>query len=864
MDTIRGCLEVLFKEIPNQEVSTNVGEENKSHNAFRIDKQLFLSYAYKIFPQYSKDEIIQVQEWVQDHLVENQSVFILLAKVGEDFLVCDNKEPQCKYEQILRWRDISFQLGQDLFTNAFLAAQDIRHCFDRKYFAWKPVLSSNNRRLTTILNRGLAENHFHLKGSTQVFQLSWICLMNHIIDREGEFQLISCYLEGKTLHTSVGIKVESLYESCIKAAKYRIALFLYLKEKDKIMTHSSDEENSTQNANIDMVDLKLLDLQRDINSVASQYGANINGNILDYTLEPSMLINNNNEQLLLAGERKFLYDCFLRCFNKTMGRFQQNIFYRYLLIKSRLRGELIQINRRVGFGNFSSYESRKELFIEKTQYASYTKELYRLAINSTLANQRIVSLETRVAPKDTTTNFQKSLKDIDDTVLSYQWRVTQNSLIRYQREKMNDEEYSIDASYFFVVHFIKSKEEKQKYTYYNPRHWVLRNKISKQTDVLAKFLQQDKIYGARVRGIDAANCEIGCRPEIFASCFRYLLNHTFECKNSNLDQTNIRKLYGTYHVGEDFLDLADGLRAIDEVLLFLDFKRGNRIGHALALGISSKKFYETKHGLIHIPKQDMLDNAVWLLEKVKEFGFPVENGLLIFLERIYYELFDELYQQYFDQRVTSYEYYQAWKLRGDDPEIYLHDASAMKRNMCNQMYDKEYYKINFTVPEQIRNNTVCRKLYYYYNYSKVTKEKGSKIYELKITDAYIKLVGKIQEKMIKQIYDRNIAIECNPSSNYLIGTIKKYDEHPLMRFNSFGLDEQDYPLLVSVNTDDQGVFDTSLENEYALLALALEKKKDDTGREKYTKEQVYQYIDYIRQLGIEQSFKCDDYTSILH
>lgn len=30
-----------------------------------------------------------------------------------------------------------------------------------------------------------------------------------------------------------------------------------------------------------------------------------------------------------------------------------------------------------------------------------------------------------------------------------------------------------------------------------------------------------------------------------------------------------KKLRLTYHVGEDFLDIVDGLRAIDEVLLFV-------------------------------------------------------------------------------------------------------------------------------------------------------------------------------------------------------------------------------------------------------------------------------------------------------
>ena len=62
---------------------------------------------------------------------------------------------------------------------------------------------------------------------------------------------------------------------------------------------------------------------------------------------------------------------------------------------------------------------------------------------------------------------------------------------------------------------------------------------------------------------------------------------------------------------------------------------------------------------------------------------------------------------------------------------------------------------------------------------------------------------------------------------------------------------------VSINTDDQGVFDTLLENEYALMALALKKKKDKDNHKIYDIEDIYEWIDYVRKMGIEQSFKGD-------
>ena len=118
------------------------------------------------------------------------------------------------------------------------------------------------------------------------------------------------------------------------------------------------------------------------------------------------------------------------------------------------------------------------------------------------------------------------------------------------------------------------------------------------------------------------------------------------------------------------------------------------------------------------------------------------------------------------------------------------------------------------------------------------------------------LMRTLQQRMQKYIGERGIMIECNPTSNYLIGTFKRYDEHPIFRFNSFGLGSEDTEgqLSVSINTDDQGVFDTSLENEYALLACSMRKAVASDGNPRYSRDVIYEYLDYVRRMGNEQRF----------
>lgn len=59
---------------------------------------------------------------------------------------------------------------------------------------------------------------------------------------------------------------------------------------------------------------------------------------------------------------------------------------------------------------------------------------------------------------------------------------------------------------------------------------------------------------------------------------------------------------------------------------------------------------------------------------------------------------------------------------------------------------------------------------------------------------------------------------------------------------------------VSVNTDDQGIFETLLQNEYELLACALFSQKDQNGNYIYEPEEIYAWIDQIREMGNRQVF----------
>lgn len=49
-------------------------------------------------------------------------------------------------------------------------------------------------------------------------------------------------------------------------------------------------------------------------------------------------------------------------------------------------------------------------------------------------------------------------------------------------------------------------------------------------------------------------------------------------------------------------------------------------------------------------------------------------------------------------------------------------------------------------------------------------------------------------------------------------------------------------------------FNIKLENEYAFIARALEKKVDENGEKMYSKSMIYDWLDKIRKMGLNQSF----------
>lgn len=133
---------------------------------------------------------------------------------------------------------------------------------------------------------------------------------------------------------------------------------------------------------------------------------------MDYCIPKNLASSNNNSNVFLAGERRFMYLMFKKIYERDKKFLPYvDLFYAYLIIKAKFRGELIQINDRVGFKNFSDYQNRKTKFLKKEPILS--DAVSYMAIRSTMKDQNIKSLEARICPEKTAGETAAEINKLD-------------------------------------------------------------------------------------------------------------------------------------------------------------------------------------------------------------------------------------------------------------------------------------------------------------------------------------------------------------------------------------------------------------------------------------------------------------------
>ena len=784
-----------------------------------------------------------------------------MAKQLLDFGGDTSMQPILRFENLFRWKDATMYVGEDLFTTALFAAKDAEELYEKTHlFAWPDTIAHDDADINRVLDRGVTDTHAHYYATADVFHLNWMNITNCLnFDREKWFSDNSCF-QDVALSTLGTETIYPYHRLCIAVAWLRLCLFQIF-----ILGSKPDfDENNKQNKekykcswNLPTVfdilenDFIARSLCRDINSMAAAYRIwalhTPEGHAFDYALMEDPVTNSNRDNIFIIhhGERRLMYRFFLRYFQWDSLAWQMApYFYLYILLKNRIRSEFVQINNLKGFENFETYQNKKNLFIPDSDpiWIDYDK----FALQSSVRLGHRDFLEARINPKNLSVvehNFGRSV-------------FSTRNVIPAVGQKLS-----------FVVHFIKENysrantiadiQRRQKIQTRRERHFAdgferyfdFRRELKTDINRVLHVVEAQRNYPAwdsrirmpRIVGIDAASTEMFCRPEVFGHVFRF---------------AKIKGMHNrTYHVGEDFFDITDGLRAIDEAVTFLELDGSCRIGHALAIGINPESYYLSRRLRILQPAQYILDNCVWICMRAAEANIDIPNSLENYLVR----LAQKMYEHIGYQNVSPFNIYTYWNsmlLRGDEPDGYY--GNDLSQHMRPPVSDWE--RTAFVHDERIdeaREDKKAKWIYSCYQYLETIKKKGADRKESKFPPEIIPVVRQLQQWLLRELAKRHITIECNPTSNLKIGFFERYDQHPLLTtFDALSqLGETSYPSVsATVCTDNRGVFCTTAYTELSLMALAMRKIKDENNNELYNERTILDYIERIRTNGYNQRF----------
>lgn len=827
-------------------------------------------------------EYVTHQEWKLPESDNNKSIFNFIRNFAKKCLRIQNGEVYFRVEHLDDWQPVSFGCGEDLFVAALLADMNHDSKYEPRDFQWDYILKSDLFLLNNLISRKkIDENHYHLGGSAPYVDLSWIYLMNNPFGQTARWERFkeksdeSMYLESSSLRESHQSDMENL----VKAAAYlRVKLFEFC---------VLENENALKQDAINDIDRLLKgvgvlqedELQPKIETYRYRSGCIRFGTKVDYAIRGFQVFEDEKNNYV-SGERYFNYCCLRYVFGHPKNSFVQVLYYLYLLIRHHFNKEFIQANNKTGFQNFKEYNDRKSELIDGTAYDDMAKNI---AIQGNIGENYLEQLEVRITPNEKASDLEKKVDSTDSKAYFRSSRIMRKDRILPMvfteigpRRKYPDG----TENFFYVLHFIKNRESswfskdedridietkygKRKYSVVRQcREFEARELYRRQAETLKEMRDQNDEVCKRIFGIDAASNEVNFRPENFGTVFRFL-------SSSRIQQDvpwkrKIPDLRKTYHVGEDFFDVVDGLRAIDEAILYLELSQGDRIGHGVALGIDVDKWYE-KHPTISLPKQNLLDNLAWIRYKMRECKIDIpayySDDLKSHFDKLYIEIYEE-------QSPGLLAYMEAWKLRGDDPKCYS-GTSPEKGNLkpfcawdkaC--IRDKKLYRDILKSQESIdkekpRSNSekvnLVYKIYHRYHFDEELKRRAAERVEYEFDKEYVEIVKKLQLHMRSYVTEKGIAVESCPTSNFLISNLDEFREIPTFQLFPLRESHNDFRRLnVCVNTDDQGVFYTSLVKEYTRLMAAMWKEQGEDGMREHSDDKILIWIkrlmDYSKQL----------------
>lgn len=362
-----------------------------------------------------------------------------------------------------------------------------------------------------------------------------------------------------------------------------------------------------------------------------------------------------------------------------------------------------------------------------------------------------------------------------------------------------------------------------------------------------------------VVGIDAASEENVMEPWIFSQAYQQMRSHlvtkpVLKFSNRKEEFHRIQNIGFTYHVGEEFRHIASGFRHTDEVLERFGYRAGDRLGHALVLGIDVAQWV-AENEMVPVSKIEHLENLLWMwgVNTCEEFHLPVR---LEILEDRILNIVKDIYPN--PQTITVKMLYEAYQMKFESD----HALIARKMNQKAETEKARAQKTQGRKAEEgkadqnkVSNCEECEERFWnrwdsekllMTNYCPGIIRKCEQIDLVPVSREEIEVYQMLQDYMIRKVEQKGVYLEMNPTSNLTIGDFSQIKYHPIFKLSTLQKTEQNHVML-TINSDNPAVFGTNVENEMAYIYYAAEEFGS-------SKSEILEWIDHIRQQGMDASF----------
>ena len=353
-----------------------------------------------------------------------------------------------------------------------------------------------------------------------------------------------------------------------------------------------------------------------------------------------------------------------------------------------------------------------------------------------------------------------------------------------------------------VVHFAKKawKFEKKSMSF---RHAALRNELKQQLSALCQLLAIAPGLNRWICGMDAAANELHASPEVFAPIFR--IAH------------RVGIMHKTYHVGEDFIHMIDGIRHIADALKLLELQPGNRIGHGTALGLLPRQWHQS------MPHEISLKRGEWLIDMVCVWHYLRQRtDSQAATWRAASEAV-KLAGEIFQQSCTVEQLDAMLALRGLWPEFVFDALDSENWDWRSHSLD-DHWREEAKLVAQAKNSAPgnLKMLAQWWQSPEVLARSEEYISVLAGFLKEAELLA-FQQAVQHQLVEKGVIIETLPTSNVRISHYQHIRQHHSLRW--MGIPghkvEGDAALLVSLGSDDPGIFATDMRSEFYHLYAVL-------------------------------------------